>query len=435
MKINKFLEKIKSLPLIVKLLTTIIILATGYFIFTKINTNKTPTTTYQTETVEKGTLVVTVTGSGTVSSTNSANVNTKASGVVKAVYFKDGDNVKTGDVIAEIDLDLEGQQNASAALASYQSAKNNLDSAKTALYTLQSDMLANWKDHYELATSSTYQNSDGTPNTENRTLAEYHISDDNWLASEAKYKNQQNVVQAAQTSLNSSWLSYQQSSGMIYAPISGKVSGLSLQVGSVISGSNSSSSSSSSTSSSTKIASIKTDAPPTISINLTEIDVPKIKVGNKATVTFDALTDKTFTGKVISVDTTGSVSSNVTTYPATILLDNQTSEILPNMAASATIITNIKNNVLSVATSALEKQDDGTYQVKIMKNGKPQSSEVSIGIASDSRTEITSGLNGGETVVTGTTTLGGTTSTRSSSSGQSVFSQFGSAGGGMRIAR
>lgn len=337
---TKVLKRLLSLPKAVKIIAPLILLISAWSIYQKFGVKSTPATTYETETVEKGTMIVTVSGSGSVSTANSANVSTKASGVVKTIYAKDGDTVKAGDKIADIDLDLQRQQTASSALASYQNAKNNVESARIAFYTTQSDMLANWKDHYELATSSTYQNSDGSPNNDTRGLAEYHISNDNWLASEAKYKNQQNVLAQAQTSLNSAWLSYQESSGTIYAPISGIVSGLSLQVGSVISGSTSSGSST--TTSATKVASIKTDAPPTVSISLTEIDVPKVKVGNKATILFDALADKTFTGKLVSVDTSGSVSSGVTTYPATILLDEKSDAILPNMAASATIITNIK---------------------------------------------------------------------------------------------
>ncbi len=419
-------KKILHLPIIAKILIVATLGAGIWFGYQKFFTTQTAKTTYQTETVSKGTVISSVTGSGTVSTANSASVNTKASGVVKAVYVKDGDMVSSGDKIAEVDLDMSGQQNASSALASYQSAKNNVESARIAFYTTQSDMLTNWKDHYELATNSTYQNADGSPNTGTRALAEYYVSDNTWLASEAKYKNQQNVLAQAQSSLNSAWLSYQESSGVIYAPITGKVSGLSLQVGSVIS----TTTSSTATVSSTKVASIKTDAPPTVTVNLTEIDVPKIKIGNKATVTFDALVDKTFTGKVISVDTSGSVSSGVTTYPAVILLDVQSSEILPNMASSANIITAIKNNVLNVTSTAVQKQTDGSYVVQVMKNGAPQNVTVETGLSSDANTEITSGLSGGETVVTSAVTTGATTPRSGTTS---VFGSFGGGGSGVRM--
>lgn len=189
---------------------------------------------YQTAKVEKGTLSIIVTASGQVSQANSATVDTKASGVVRKVYVENDQTVKTGDKVAEIDLDLEGKQRASSAWSSYQSAKNTLANANISYYSMHSDLLTNWKTFMDLAQSSMYQNSDKTPNTTNRQLPQYMSIDDLWLSVEAKYKQQENVVAQAQTSLNSAWLSYQQTSSTVYAPISGTVTGLSLQIGSVL---------------------------------------------------------------------------------------------------------------------------------------------------------------------------------------------------------
>src|SRR3989339_52169 len=306
---NKIKNWFLKMSLIKKIILIIVIFAVGYFAISKLFLNKNGKITYQTEKAVKGNLVVTVTGSGTVASTNSSNITTEATGVVKNIYVKDGDIVKTGDKIAELELDLEGQQKSSQA-----------------------------------------------------------------------------------------WYSYQQASPIIYAPISGTVSGLSLQIGSVIN-----SQSSSNTSATTnKIANIKTDALPTLSINLTEIDVPKIKIGDKATITFDAFSDKTFTGKVISIDTVGSVSSGVTNYPTVILLDTKSNAILPNMGISANIITNTKDDVLLISSSAVKSDDSGNNYVQILKNGKPVNQTVEIGLSSDSQTEITSGLQEGDVVITST---------------------------------
>ncbi|MDO9027786.1 MAG: efflux RND transporter periplasmic adaptor subunit, partial [Candidatus Roizmanbacteria bacterium] len=282
--------------------------------------------------------------------------------------------------------------------------------------------------HFDLSTSSQYQNGDGTPNTpERESQTAYRISENNWLSAEAKYKSQQKAIEQAQLSLNSAWYSYQQASPVIYAPISGTVSGLSLQIGSVIN-----SQSSSNTSATTnKIANIKTNALPTLSINLTEIDVPKIKIGDKATITFDAFSDKTFTGKVISIDTVGSVSSGVTNYPTVILLDTKSNTILPNMGITANIITNTKDDVLLIPSSAVKSVDSGNNYVQILKNGKPVNQNIEIGLVSDSQTEITSGLKEGDTVITSTTEV---STTKSSTKTQSVFGGFntGRNPGGMR---
>ena len=413
------MEKVKNwlikLTLVKKIILLVVILVVGYFAVSKLFFNQTGKVTYQTEKVTKGNLIVTVTGSGTVASTNSSNITTEATGVVKNIYIKDGDIVQTGDKIAELELDLEGQQKSSQAWSSYQSAKNSLQTANDNLYSSQADLFTKWQSFYNLSTSSHYQNSDGTPNTPERDAqTEFRISQDNWLLSEAKYKSQQKTIEQAQSSVNTAWYSYQQASPIIYAPISGTVSGLSLQIGSVIN-----SQSSSNTSATTnKIANIKTAALPTLSINLTEIDVPKIKIGDKATITFDAFTDKTFTGKVISIDTVGSVSSGVTNYPTVILLDTKSNEILPNMGISANIITNTKDDILLVSSSAVKTDDSGNSYVQIMQNGKPVNQNVEVGLSSDTQTEIVSGLKEGDIIITSTTT----TATKSSSTAtQSVF--------------
>lgn len=416
----------KSLWIRILIVLVFIGIVGGVF-YTVFGTKK-ETTQYQTGVVEKGMLVVAVTGSGTVSSANNTNITTQATGVVSKLYVKDGDKVKSGDKIMEIDLDLDGKQTAAQALSSYQSAKNNVDSAQANMYSMQSTMFTNWDAFMKIAQNGTYQYEDGSPNNINRSLPEFHIANDNWLAAEAKYKLQQNVVNQAQTALNSAWSAYQKASSTVYAPISGTVSGLALQIGSVI---NSNASSQTSNVSNTKIANVKTDATPIVSISLTEIDVPKITIGDKATVTLDAYPDKTFTGKVVSIDTVGSVSSGVTTYPTVIKLDTDTTTILPNMAVSANIITARKNDVLMVPTSSIQQNTDGSSYVQIMKNGKVSQVIVGTGLASDTKTEITSGLSEGDTVVTATIKTVTSTGTTSAS----PFSSFGGARTGGAAAR
>jgi len=392
----------------------------------KIFGTKTSQAQYQTAKVERGTLTVTVTASGTVSSANSATVDTKASGVVTKIYVENGQRVKSGDKIAEIDLDLEGKQRVSSAWSSYLAAKNSLATAQTNYYTLRSDMLTKWKTYMDTAQSATYQNADGSPKMDTRQLPQFVSISDDWLATEAKYKNQENVVAQAQAALNAAWLSYQQTSSTVYAPISGVVTGLSLQTGSVLTAQ----SNTSGISTAQKIASIKTDASPTIQVNLTQIDAPKVKIGNRATITFDAFLGKTFTGKVISIDTIGTVSSGVTTYPAIIKLDIEVPDIFPNMSAQASIITEVKDDILLVPSSAVQIQN-GRSTVRLIKNGKMESVDVETGLSSDTQIEIVSGLAEGDVVVMSVTSSG----TRSQS-GQtrSPFSSFGG-GGGFRMVR
>ncbi len=414
-------EKFSKLSLIKKLLVVGVLVLATWFIYSRFKSTTTQQTQYQTTQVERGTLIVSVTGSGSVANTNSTPVTTQASGVVKTLYVKDGDTVTAGQAIGEIELDQPGKQNQSQALATYQSAQNNVNNAQATYYSLQSTLYSNWDKFMNLAQNSTYENGDGSPNVQNRENAAFITTNDDWLAAEAKYKNQALVVSQAQNSLNAAALTYRESSPTVYAPISGKISGLSLQVGSVIISTSGTTTSSTTTTQSTKVGNIVTEAYPIVSVNLTQIDVPTVHIGDKVTLTFDALSDKTFTGKLVSIDTSGSVSSGVTTYPALIMLDTKSSEIYPNMSATANIITQTKTDALVVPNAAVQTQD-GQATVRVMKNGVEQSVNVTTGISSDTQTEITSGLSEGDTVITGTTSTQAT-----SSQTTSVF------GGGLRL--
>jgi len=379
-------------------------------------------TQYQTASVEKGTLIVSISTSGQISSANSASVSTQTSGVVNKIYVENGQKVNTGDPIAEVDLDMDGRQRAAQAQSGYLSAKNSFESAQISLYTLQSDMITKWDTFKSLAENSTYQNTDKSPNASNRQLPAFITTDDNWLAAEAKYKLQQNVIAQSQIALSSAWASYQQASPIIYAPISGTISGLSLQVGSVLTAQTSSSGNSASQ----RIANIRTDATPIVTVSLTEIDVPKVQIENQATLTLDALPGKSYTGKIVSIDSTGSVSSGVTSYVAYIKLDTDSEEIFPNMAAQAKIITQVKDNVLLVPSSAVQTQNGEVY-VRVLQKGKVNEVNIETGLSSSTQTEITSGLSEGDSVVTN---ILQNTTTSSQNSSQSPFSGFG--GGSFR---
>jgi RND family efflux transporter MFP subunit len=411
-----------SRPLFVKIIIGVAVLAVVWFTIVKLR-GTSATTTYQTDTAAKGTLIVTVTSSGNVSSANSAQVSTSTSGVVSKIFVKNGDQVNSGDAIAQVDLDMDGKQRADQALASYQNAQNSLNNAQAQMYSLQSSLFTKWQIYTNLAENSTYQNPDGSPNTSNRTLPQFTSPQDDWLAAEAQYKNQQGVVAAAQTSLSSAWANYQQTSPTIYAPISGTISGLSFQVGSVLTAQTSSTG----TSTSQRIANIKTAATPVAVVNLNEVDVPKVKVGDKATLTMNAFPTQTFTGKIVSIDTTGSASSGVTTYPAYIIYDSAIDGIYPNMAVDASIITLVKDNVILVPSAAVQTSSStGQSTVRVMKNGVVSTVNVTVGDSNDTQTEIDSGVNDGDTVVTGSTTTGASTTTAATS----IFSSLGGGRGG-----
>jgi multidrug efflux pump subunit AcrA (membrane-fusion protein) len=436
--LSTFMKRIKGISqwflkasLVIKIIIVVVIVGIGWFTVTRLKATNSQKVQYQTSAVEKGTLIVSITASGQVSTANASPITTNASGVIKKLYTKDGETVKAGDPIADIDLDLQGKQKYSQASSSYQSAQNSLAAAQASVNSSQASLFTQWKQYYNLATNSYYTNGDGSPNETNRQLADFYISKDNWLTAEAQYKNQLNAVTQAQMAVSASWYSYQQASPTVYAPISGTVSGLSLQVGTVISPQ---SSNSNGTVNSTSIANVITQANPIVSLNLTEIDVPKITLGNKATITFDAIPDKTFTGKVVSIDRVGVLSSGVTNYPTVIQLDTTSPNILPNMAATASIITDTKDNVLLVPTSAVQTQTGTGSYVRVLQNGQPVQISVTTGASSDTQIEIVAGVTEGTPVVTAVTG-GSTTRTTTTTTSPFGISGFGGArtGGAVRV--
>ncbi len=412
---QKFL-KLSRAKKIVAVVAVLAVLFGGY----KLTLGKTSNAPqYQTTTVEKGTLITSVSSSGTVTAANSANITTQASGVVNEVYVKNGDYVTAGQNIASITLDQESSQKQAAAYASYLSATSNLNSAKSKMNSLQSAL---FKANQAFVTD---KGANINPSDTDKADPKYIQEQADWLQAEADYNNQSGVIAAAQASLSSASLSLAQTSNIITAPISGVVSNLKLTPGLPLESQVSASQTNGTTNSQT-VGSIKLEGAETqASVSLTEIDAPKVSVGEKVTMTLDAFSGKTFTGKVASIDTSGSVSSGVTTYPAVITFDSAPSNIYPNMTVSATIIVSVKDNVLLVPSSAIQTSG-GVATVRVLKNGKISSVEIETGDSNDTQTEIVSGLNEGDTVITGMT---------STQTGSQTTSPFGNRGfgGGTRV--
>ena len=400
----------------VMLFSVLVIILVGWKVFG----SKSAKIQYQTSQVERGTLINTVSASGNISTVGNISILTQATGTIKNVYVKNGDSVVQGQKIAEITLDQNSSQKSTSAYASYLSAKNSLSSVQSSLYSLDSSMWAAQRVFMNDAVARGLLKDDPT----------YIQENDNWQAAQAKYISQQDVIAQAQASLSNAWITYQQLSSNITAPASGKINNLNIAPGLVIASQTTSSTTSTSLQS---LGTITTaNIFPQASANLSEVDVTKVKQGQKVMITLDALPDLTFTGKVLVINTNGQTSSNVTTYPVTIEFDSSNEKIYPNMGVNAEIIIDIKTDVLLVP-SAVIQTSSGQSTVQILKNGKLSQVSVEIGNSNDTQTEIVSGLNEGDTVVTNIITSATTTSRTGTSI--SPFSSFGGGGGQMRINR
>ncbi len=191
-------------------------------------------------------------------------------------------------------------------------------------------------------------------------------------------------------------------------------------------------------------------------ISFNEVDVAKIKIGQKAILTFDAIADLTITGVVTEMDSIGTVEQGVVTYNVKISFDRQDVRVKPSMSVSATIIIDSKQGVLVVPNSAIKslparqagqtgrsyvemfdpplaRSNDGL--IGSVSNLLPNKIQVVIGLSNDTNSEIISGLKEGDEIVT--RTIAPTAASASSSApsifGSSTPANRGGAVGGTRV--
>jgi len=525
-----FMQKIKSFILNHKIWSAIIVLAIViplYLIFkSKVNTE----VRYVTSSVEKGNIVVTVSGSGQIESSDSVDMSAKVSGIITSVPVRLGQVVSRGSLIASIDsrdakialetaqltldklvkpdsLTLLQKQNSLDKL--YTDSWNNMSTFTVDMNTIvvglgdlhsngylgyQNKMLVgqSGKDKISLSekaywdvkqsldkTNQLYKSlSNSSSNEDINNLINVSINTANKIA---------NAVKLAQTSLDStsnflesgtntsklteaqknltSWstsvnsyvnsfssnlnsikettlslnttiagpdtLDIRQaqlnvetkqnalSDYSIRAPFDGIIATLTARVGQNVSGSIG-----------TLIAKQKI-----VKISLNEVDIAKIKLGQKVTLTFDAIDGLTITGSVYGIDSVGTVSQGVVTYNVSISLDVDDVRVKPGMSVSAIIMTDSVQDVVVVPSSAIKNQNGLNY-VEVFNaplasalpgvQGStstilPKQVEVQVGLVDDASTEITSGLKVGDIIVIKTITA----TTKTTTSAPSILGSMG----------
>ena len=96
-------------------------------------------------------------------------------------------------------------------------------------------------------------------------------------------------------------------------------------------------------------------------ITLNESDVVKVRLGQKANVTFDAIDGLTIEGTVVEINTLGTVTQGVVTYKVKVAFNTDDVRILPNMSVSVDILTDSKDDVLYLPNQAVKHDKDGYY--------------------------------------------------------------------------
>lgn len=165
------------------------------------------------------------------------------------------------------------------------------------------------------------------------------------------------------------------------------------------------------------------------SVTIAEADLPKVTVGQAASVTVGAVSGTT-TGKVISIAPTATGgNSSVVTYAVVVSLGSQPTEARAGMTASVSLTVASATNVLAVPAIALVSGTDG-YSVRVMAaDGSVTTQAVTVGLVTSSLAQITSGLSEGQRVVIGVSTARTSTGTTTGGFG-GLGGALGGGGGG-----
>ena len=177
----------------------------------------------------------------------------------------------------------------------------------------------------------------------------------------------------------------------LIAPISGTLMTLDLTLGDTVS--------------SGAIATVADLSTPTLEVYLDATDWENVKVGYDTEVTFDALPDNKYTGKVTQVDPGLYTSGNTSVVRAMVQLDQPSDGFnLPTGSTAAVdVIAGQARNAVLVPIEALHETSPGNYALFVLENGKPRLHVVEVGIQDTLYAEIKSGLQAGEMVTTGIT--------------------------------
>ena len=339
-----------------------------YFWFRSSGTTSS-TSTIKTTTVKRGDLVSSVTGSGQVYAESSVDLKSVVAGDaidVISVSVKNDQEVKKGDLIATLDME-DAQKSVRDEELSLRSAEIKMAQTEK-LYKRQTE-----------------------DDRRTRQLQEIVVHDAANRLADAKENLQKYLIRA---------------------PFDGVVTGLSVSAGDSVS---------------------RDDVLATIiskklyaKVLLNEVDAASVSVGQQTKVSFSAVEASDIPGIVSKIDTIGTVSSGVVSYNAEIDFDDVPENLKPGMSADVEIILSEAKNVLYIPTSALRSDGNAKY-VLILDASKKQEGAtltedmfkkvaVTVGSSDAVSTEIESGLNEGDVVMTTKSSSSTSSSTSSSSS-------------------
>jgi HlyD family secretion protein len=125
-------------------------------------------------------------------------------------------------------------------------------------------------------------------------------------------------------------------------------------------------------------------------VEVSEVDINSIKVGQPVLLDFDAILDKTYTGEVMETSPTGTPVQGIVNFNVTVELLDADDAVKPGMTAAVSVIVNRIDDVKLVPNRAIRILD-GDRVVYILVDGAPQPVSVVLGASSDLYSEVVEG--------------------------------------------
>ncbi|MFC1659235.1 efflux RND transporter periplasmic adaptor subunit [Pseudomonadota bacterium] len=343
---------------------TIIIIFIVVVAFKISMTEKFDIANFDTDKIERGSILKTVTANGTINPVNIITVGTQVSGTVEKIYVDYNDKVEKGQVLAELDTSIL-KRRVDEALSRLRKAKSNLEYIELNAKRTRTLYKKNYIAKVELDQS------------------------ENALESaEEEYKIAKSQHETAKTNL---------SYAIIESPVSGVIISRNVDVGQTVAASLSA----------PILFEIAEDlSKMQIETSISESDIGMIKTGQIVTFDVDAFAKKTFEGSIKQIRLNPKTEQNVVTYNVIIEIDNTDLLLLPGMTAYVSVIIDEVKDVLKIKNTALrfkpgketiaimEIEEVPTFDIRdeallyLFKDKKVETSVVKKGLSNISYTEI-----------------------------------------------
>ena len=375
-----------------KILIILLILGVGgYFIYDKFFKIKDEKVEFITKKAKKGSFSKKVDATGEIFATELIDVGAQVSGQIKKLYVKLGDQVKKGDMIASIDSSTQQNSidNKEAQLAIY---KAQLESAKVALNIAK--------------TQFDRENALFSKNATSK--QEFESAKNTYSANSAKIKELE--AQIKQTNIELSTAKINLGYTKITAPRDGTVVSVQVEEGQTVNANQTT----------PTIVNIADLSHVKMKMQIAEGDITKIKVGTPVEYSILSEPTKKFQTTVSSIDpglttlsdgsygssssskssySSSSSSSSAVYYYAQSIVDNKDGILRIGMTTqNELLIANVEGAII-VPSIGIKKDENGTF-VYVLKDGKPVKTAVKTGIKDNLDTQIISGINDGDEIIT-----------------------------------